>query len=579
MNIESTRLLFKEIVNVLAPPPEITVSEWADQNRILSQESSSEPGRWDTDRTPYLKEIMDCILDPEVEEVTGMIGSQVGKTESQINMLGYFIDHDPCPILFVHPSDVMGTEFGKDRMTPFVRDNPVIDSKVYKSSTNARKGFLGGYVAIIGANSPSKLASRPIRIVLADEIDRYPLSAKQEGDPLALATKRTATFWNRKIIAMSTPTIKGLSRIESRYNNSSMGKWHVPCPSCGGFNIYDWKRLDFETCEMSCKECGALHGELEWKKGKGKWIHEKKSKKHIGFHLNEMASPFTPWEAMRDKFLEVKNDPEELKVFINTSLAETWEEKYDNKIDWGKFFKNRIQYEAEIPDEALLITAGVDVQDSWLEIEVVGWGKDKESWGIEHKIIRGNPEDQYTWDELDKFLIKDFKYKDGTPMKIACTCIDTGGHNTEESYNYISPIQNIRRVYGIKGLGKVGTPILNGFRRTKNKKIDLLSLGVNALKDTLMNRLELDSKSPGYCNFPIGRGYDENYFKGLTSEIKVVEKGKIKWKQIRARNEALDIRNYATAALEILKVDLEDFAKIELGKRVKYCRFKKKKES
>ena len=247
--------------------------------------------------------------------------------------------------------------------------------------------------------------------------------------------------------------------------------------------------------------------------------------------------------------------------------------------------KRREVYEAEVPDEVLLLTAGVDVQDGWLAIEVVGHGLDNETWGIQYKILSGNLEKSEIWEELDEFLMKKFYYADGTGINIYSTCIDTGGHHTEASYDFVKPRETYRRIFGIKGLGGENVPIINGFRLTKNKKINLLSLGVNALKDMTMGRLKISDPGPGYCHYPSDPilKYDEQYFKALTAEAKLVNKktGKVTWTQVRKRNESLDCRNYALAAKEIfIKLDMKKLAQLrkeQLEKAFEYKIPKKKK--
>ena len=196
--------LFKRIATVLSPPPELTVSQWADEYRRLSPEASAEPGRWNTDRAPYQREIMDAINDARCEEVIIMSSAQVGKTELILNIIGYYIDYDPSPILVLQPTRDMAETFSKDRLAPMLRDTPALKGKVKDArsrdsgNTILHKTFPGGHITMVGANSAAGLASRPIKIVLMDEVDRYPASAGTEGDPIKLAEKRTTTFWNRK---------------------------------------------------------------------------------------------------------------------------------------------------------------------------------------------------------------------------------------------------------------------------------------------------------------------------------------------------------------------------------------------
>lgn len=254
--MNKTEKLFRKISKVLAPPPKLAISDWADEYRFLSRESSAEPGKWYTSRAEYQREIMNAISDPKTERVVLMTSAQIGKTELLLNTIGYYVDYDPSPIMLVQPTLDMAESFSKDRLDPMIRDTPAIKDKFADKKTRnsgntiTHKKFIGGHITMVGANSPSSLASRPIRIVLADEVDRFPHSAGEEGDPLDLAIKRTTTFWNRKIVMVSTPTIKHLSRIELEYEDSSKEEWNVRCPQCGRLQPYKWSKIRFEDVTM-----------------------------------------------------------------------------------------------------------------------------------------------------------------------------------------------------------------------------------------------------------------------------------------------------------------------------------------
>lgn len=570
-----TLSLFHTIAKVLSPPPIITVSEWADMYRKLSPESSAEPGQWSTDRTPYLREIMDALNKPECEEIVVMSSSQVGKTELILNILGYFIAYDPAPILVVEPTITMAQDFSKERLAPMIRDTQVLQEKINEakakdaSNTILDKQFPGGHITIAGANSPASLASRPIRIVLLDEVDRYPASAGAEGSPIVLAEKRTTSFWNKKSVKVSTPTIKGASEIEKQYESGSMEEWNVPCPCCGKYQPYEWGRIVFSNSTMECKFCGEQIGEIDWKAGKGKYIakHPERIRKRT-FHLNELASPWKHWDKVIEEWhtaneeKKVNGDINKLKAFINTSLGETWEEKGASAND-DALLSRRERYDAEIPDGVLVLTAGIDVQDNRFEIEIVGWGRGCESWGIRYDKIFGDPEKEETWDKLEEYLLRELHFKSGTGLLIASACIDTGGHFTTECYKWLKKMQaKGRRIYGVKGMGGPGIPLIYKKTRNTSENVEIFILGVDSGKEIIMTRLKTEDVGPGYCHFPINTelGYNEMYIKGLNSEQRVIRMKEghavIKWvKKSGARNEPFDIRNYATAAVEILKPD------------------------
>lgn len=568
--------LFKNLASTLKPPPMLTVSKWADEYRVLSSEGSAEPGRWRTDRAPYQREIMDALSSKYTETIVVKSSAQIGKTEMINNIIGYFIDYDPSPMMFLMPTIELARSFSKKRLASMIRDTPVLRDKVSESksrdsdNTILEKGFPGGYIALTGANSPVGLSSRPIKVLLADEVDRFPLSAGVEGDPLALAEKRTKTFWNKKKCYVSTPTVKGISKIDYEFEDSSMEEWNLPCPVCGKLQELKWANIHFEDITHECEFCGERANEFEWKKGKGKWIakHPERIRKR-GFHLNALASPWERWEDIISDFLKAKKEGKEtLKTWVNTTLGECWEDNEGEGADQDSLLDRREYYTAEVPNDVIVMTAGVDVQDDRLEVEVVGWGLDKENWGIEYKVFHGDPGKEAVWNQLDMYLDKTFWYREGEGLVISATCIDSGGHYTEEVYKFCKAREH-RRIWAIKGMGGYGIPFIHKFSRNNIIKCLLFILGVDNGKENILSNLNIKEKGPNYCHFPLEpeKGYDEKYFKALTSEKKVIrmKKGKrtFEWvkKSSGIRNEAFDLRNYATAALEILNPDLDEMKK------------------
>lgn len=306
-------------VATLKPPPELTLSQWADRYRMLSAESSAEPGRWHTDKAPYQREIMDAIGDAHIRRVVIMCAAQLGKTELLLNILGYFMAYAPAPILVMQPTLDMGQTFSKDRLAPMIRDTPVLRGLVdvksrYAGNTILKKNFPGGHITIVGANSATGLASRPIKVLLADEVDRYPGSAGTEGDPLSLAQKRQTTFWDKKTVMVSTPVIKGHSRIETEYNQSTREEWNVPCPECGHYQPFVWANLIFDPDDLQkeivykCERCGCVANEYRWKQQsqQGRFVAENPGAETRGFHLNTLASTFCGWKEIVQKFIVAK---------------------------------------------------------------------------------------------------------------------------------------------------------------------------------------------------------------------------------------------------------------------------------
>lgn len=587
--------LFHNIASILAPPPKLLVSDWADMYRKLSPEASAEPGRWKTARAEYQREIMNAVNTPEVQDIVIKSSAQVGKTEILLNILGYYIDYEPAPMMLVQPTIDMAEAFSKDRLAPMIRDSEVLGKKIKavrsKDSDNTilHKTFPGGHITMAGANSASSLASRPIRIVLCDEVDRYPASAGTEGDPVKLVEKRTNNFWNRKKIKVSTPTIEGYSRIQKEFLKGTQEEWCVQCPCCGKYQPYVFRRVDFKTLEMECLYCKESFSEMEWKEQPHKWVAENPNVIRIrSFHLNELCSPWKHWDEIVEDFITANDEIKKtgstdlLKVFVNTSLGETWEERGDGADD-TELLKRREEYNADIPDGVLLITAGVDVQDDRLEIEVCGWTRGYESWGLYKKEIKSNPALESTWNELEEFLSTEYFFKNGTGLLVAATCIDTGGHHTNMVYKFVKKMaKKNKKIYGIKGYSNTpGIPLI--YKKTKVDiknangivvdHTDIYILGVDSGKEDIISRLKITEIGPGYCHFPSNqdRGYNQTYMRGITSEEKVTKfvknKLKIVWvKKAGIRNEPLDLRNYAYAAVEILSPNWNSLeSKIENG--------------
>lgn len=429
--------LRRKVALAWMPPPELTVSQWADTHRKLSPEASAEPGRWRTDRAPYQRGMMDAVNEPGVREVVFMTSAQIGKTEILNNILGYFVHQDPSPILFIQPTLEMSEAWSKDRLAPMIRDTEALgnlfkDSKTRNSdNTLLHKKFTGGHLTMAGANSPSSLASRPIRIVLLDEEDRYPSSAGAEGDPGSLAQKRTTTFWNRLLVSASTPTIEGESKIDARYQQSDMRRFHVPCPKCKKFQVLCWAQLKFdkakpEVAYYECEHCQAKLGESDkqWMLARGEWWASAPFNGVAGFHISELYSPWVRWSEMVTGFLKAKRLPETLKVWVNTSLGETWKEASEG-IDASGLLGRKENWGRVAPAGVVVITAGVDVQGDRLEAEVIGWGVGQESWSLQYHVIHGDPAQNKVWEDLDKVLGQTLQRADGGTLSVLAACVDT----------------------------------------------------------------------------------------------------------------------------------------------------------
>lgn len=526
-----------------------------------------------TARAEYQRGIMDAVSDPLVHTVVVMSSAQVGKTEMLNNLVGYHIHQDPAPLLLLQPTLEMAQTWSKDRLAPMLRDTPALQGRVKdpraKKSQNTmlHKTFPGGHITMAGSNSPASLASRPIRVVLCDEVDRYPVSAGTEGDPVNLARKRTATFWNRCIVLTSTPTIRGASRIEIEFEQSDQRYYFVPCQHCSHAQRLNWSNVTWQKDEeghalpdsagYACDQCGALWTEPERQKAirQGEWRATAKSHGRAGFHLSELYSPWSTLPDMVRAFLDAKSSPELLKTWVNTTLGETWEDRGD-AVDPTSLYGRREDYPAPVPEGAVLLTAGVDVQHDRLEVEVVAWGEGDESWNVDFVILPGDTSRDDVWRELDDLLFEQrYEHETGTSLHVTAVGIDSGDR-TSKVYEYVKARPH-RRVFALKGISGAGRPVVKVSRRVTGRRtrdVDLYQVGVDDAKSLIYARLQSENPGPGYCHFPLAR--DAEYFEQLTAEKQITKfyKGfpRKEWVKTRPRNEALDCRVYAFAALKIL---------------------------
>lgn len=584
----------KRAVINFKPPEQMTVSEWADKYRRLSPENSAEAGQWRTSRTPYLKEIMDAFTDPKVHRIAVAASSQVGKTEMEMNMISYMIDIDPGPAMFVLPTVDNGKDMAKRRIAPMIRDTRPLRKKIAVSksrdsdNTMLKKSYPGGMLTITGSNSPASLASVPCRYVFGDERDRWAKDAGGEGDPWGLVEARTITFYNYKMVEVSTPTVKGYSAIEKSFGRGTQEYWCVQCPHCGEYNFIEFDHIRYEahrigegkekhyvvdSVDYACPACGCKSREQEIKKQPKKWVAKNSEAYKNGirsFWINAFSSPWMPWKKIVLEFLEAQGDPQKMKTVYNTLFGQLWEEQGE-AMDEDELMGRREEYDAELPYGVLCLTCGVDTQDDRLEYEVVGYGMNRENWGIEKGYIMGKPLEADVWERLDGIIDRVWKFKDGKGLKVSITFVDSGGHYTQEVYENCRK-RLMKRVFAIKGRGGEGVPYIGPPGRAKIVKdgvvvgtTPLYIIGVDAGKERIYSGLKRENEETHRYHFPKneGKGYDSNFFNGLLSETmvsKITAKGVVwAWKKLDGhnRNEALDCRNYANAAYRALNPNLE----------------------
>ena len=572
-------VVWKASSDAIRPDPILTVSEWADKHRYLSTRASAEAGLWKTSRTPYLKEIMNNMsASSSCEKLVFMSGAQIGKTESQNNVIGYIIDNSPSSILAIQPTVEMAKRNSRTRIAPLIEESPRLREKVKdprsRDSGNSmlQKEFLGGILVMTGANSGAGLRSMPVRFLLLDEVDAFPSEILGEGDPCALAEARTRTFSKRKIFWTSTPTVSGRSRIEKEFLEGDMRTYQVPCPLCGTFQQLVWENLVYEdnkpeTVKYRCAHCEETFGEHHKNTilQRGIWEPQNPEGVHKSYHLSSLYSPlgWFSWKNCVEKFLEAEKSDELMKVFQNTVLGVAWADEGEAP-DWEALYHRREDYPIGKPPEGVVfITAGVDVQKDRIEMELVGWGKNLESWSLDYIVISGDTAEDQIWDELTKQINLTLPTKNGLQLPIRMTAIDTG-FRTQEVYRWVRS-QSAIRVMAIKGRENqstiLGTPspveiTVRGKRIRAG--IKLWPVGVSVAKSELYGWLrrkqpiDPDEELPtGWCHFP---QHSEEYFKMLTAEslISKIVRGyqKFQWEKMRDRNEALDCRVYARAAFD-----------------------------
>lgn len=577
--VEELRAVVRE---VMKPAPRITLSEWADTYRMISPEAAAEPGKWRTDRTPYARDIMDAISDKRTREVVVMSGAQIAKTEILLNTIGYYVHYDPCPILLLEPTVDLATTISKTRVAPMIRDMPELRDKVAapksrdSANTTLEKLYKGGSLTLAGANSPNSLASRPIRVLLVDELDRMPLNVVgpggSEGDAFELAKQRTANFYTRKIVSVSTPTVKGVSRIELNYEEGTQGRYNVSCVLCDALFEPKWSMVKWDkgengehlphTATLECPHCTYGHNDAERYRAsaEGMWVHRFPNREKKSFHLTALVSPWARLKELVQRWLTAQKSNELRRTFMNTVLGESYED-LSSGISHLDFMSRREDYTVDaVPLGVEIITMGVDTQDDRYEVTAVGWGMDDESWMLSHTVVHGVPSAPDTKKRLSDELLRTFIRVDGAPLRAQAVCIDSGGSYTQAVYAFCRE-NRIKRWWATKGMPNRTTnyPLFPS-RATTTKKGKVYIVGVDTGKNLIYSWLRQDKPGPEYVHFPMSA--DVDYFEQLTSE-RVKKEFRNGYAHLvwflpkKARNEALDCYVLAAAARAGLRVKIE----------------------
>lgn len=619
-------LLFVEIQSSWAPPPRFTLSQWADEFAILSAESSAEVGRWRT--IPYQRGIMDAITDRNIESVTCMKSARVGWTKIINHAVGYFMHYDPCPMMIVQPTIGDAEGYSKDEIAPMIRDTKELSCLVTESgkrdsgNTILHKQFPGGQLRMVGADSPRGFRRVSMRMVCFDEVDGYAATAGEEGDQLKLGIKRTDFFWNRKILAGSTPTLDSTSRIKRRFEKGDMQYYHVPCPHCQHPQVLKWENLKWEkgkpeTAHFICTHpdcCDPETGEarkIEYKWQR--WMVEEADRRnlagdkrygwvptnpdadprHASFHIwaAYSYSPNATWAQLAAEWIDSHKNIEERKTFINTVLGETYKGEGDAP-DWKRLYDRRENYRRNIvPAGGLVLFAGVDVQKDRIEVEIIAYGPRMESWSVDYRVLPGDTSllDSVCWKRLDDLLGEWFEHEHGGELQITMMGIDSG-YNTSLVYQWVSQ-HAVNRVFAVDGrdtysmvVGQPKAVQINTRGKRKGRSVKLWPVGISLVKTELYGWLKQEKPTTesgeilpfGYCHFP---EYGEEYFRGITAEeiVPRLVKGfrKYQWEKVFERNEPLDCRVYGRAMAYLAGIDRWDAGQwAELAEAVKVAKAK-----
>ncbi|PIX02641.1 MAG: terminase, partial [Hydrogenophilales bacterium CG_4_8_14_3_um_filter_62_83] len=578
----------------LTPDPLLTVSEWSDRHRMLSSKASAEPGRWRTSRTPYLKDIMDCLSPTSpVERVVFMKAAQLGATEMGSNWIGYVIHHAPGPMMAVWPTVDMAKRNSKQRIDPLIEESGVLVELIAPArsrdsgNTILAKEFRGGVLVMTGANSAVGLRSMPVRYLFLDEVDGYPSDVEGEGDAISLAEARTRTFARRKIFIVSTPTISGASAVEREYEASDQRRYFVPCPHCAHrqwmrFEHLRWEKGQPETAAYVCESCDEPIAEHHktWMLEHGEWraMVTDGTGKTAGFHLSSLYSP-VGWRSWRDiaaawesAVSKESGSAAAIKTFKNTELGETWVEEGEAP-DWQRLVERREDYRiGAVPNGGLLLVGGADVQKDRIEASIWAFGRSKESWLVEHRVLMGDTARDAVWKRLAELVAQTWTHESGAALPLARFALDTG-FATQEAYTFVRACGD-PRVMPVKGVARgaalIGTPtavdISQGGKKLR-RGIKVFSVAVGITKREFYNNLRkaADVLEDGVTTtFPAGFVHlpkiDAEFIQQLCAEQLITRRDRNgfairEWQKMRERNEALDCYVYARAAASAAGLD------------------------
>jgi phage terminase large subunit GpA-like protein len=576
ITLSAKSIMSAAVARAIRPRERLTVSQWADKHRILSSKQAGETGRWRTSRNPMLREIMDCLsAHSPVREIAVMKSSQVGVTEMSVNWIGYIIEHAHYPAMVLMPTLESRDTWKAQKLNPLLSDTQCVKDILggirSRDAANSKDmiDYPGGILFLAGGNSPNSYAQKSVRFLMLDDLDRFPMSVGEEGDPVELARSRVKSFPRYKILLASTPTLKGASLIEREFESGDMRRYHVQCPHCGERLVLRWSNIKADAMLTSawyqCEHNGCCieeHHKPAMLAG-GVWIPEKPEvKNRRSYHISALYAPIglgPSWLELMIQFKRIHKDPLQLKAFINSNLGESWEDQSD-KLKSNELVKRASGViSGTIPPGCLTITMGIDTQDKWLEYTRLGWGAEGRHWIIDHGQITGDTASPQVWDEMEAELHKPMVNSYGKPMRILAAGIDSRGHRTQQVTDFVMRTSLRVRIFSVQGsTTRMGRAIAQyGSYPNKSRTGKVLkngycvwNVGTEHCKDFIFANLAADGERPEserIFNFP--QGLDETYYDGLLSETYDPEKKRyvqrlgIKYK----RNEPLDTLVYAWA--------------------------------
>lgn len=556
------------------PRGRLTVSQWADNHRILSSKGSGEVGRWRTARNPMLREIMDCLsLHSPVREIWIMKSSQVGVTELSVNWLGYTMEYAPGPAMVLMPTLEARDTWKVQKLNPLLTDTPCIRDLLgglrSRDAAHSKEliDFPGGILFLAGGNSPNSYAQKSVRNLMMDDLDRFPAQIGEEGDPVELARSRVKAFMRHKLLFASTPTIKGASLIERGFENGDMRRYHVHCPHCGERQVLRWEQVRGNVtltsahyvCEQGC--IIEEHHKPAMLEG-GVWIPEHPERRARSYHISALYAPIglgPSWLDLVIQFKRIHKDPVQLKTFINQNLGEAWEDQSD-KLKPHELAKRAGNYRrGDIPPGCLALTAGIDTQDKWLAVTLLGWGADGRHWIVDWTEIQGDTTNLPVWDELAAWLHQPRVNSFGREMKIRAAGIDSRGHRSEQVKAFVLRTTHRIPIYAVQGAtSRIGRAIAQSASypektrtgKTLRSGYGLWNIGTEHCKHFIFANLGADGEKPEEQRvFRFPQGMEPEYFDGLLSEVYDPEKKRYipRIGQRYKRNEPLDTLVYAWA--------------------------------